>query len=84
MEAGDFSSGYEILFASSADYLNVPSTLPQTGALRAVLTKPMATRDLSFTIDASSLGDVIDFLATDLFSGTSQSQNIHTFTLTQF
>ena len=83
-EAVDLSSGYELLFASSADYLNDPSTLPQTGAILAILANTMTTSDLSFTVDASSLGDVVDFLATDLFSGTSLSQNIHTFTLSGY
>ena len=82
-ESGDATSGYQIILASSPDFLNDPSTLPQTGAIMLIMTNNNAS-DLSFTVDASSMGAVVDNIATNLFSGLSPVQNPHTFTLSGY
>ena len=84
IEAGDASTGYEILFSSSPDYLNDQSTLPQTGAVLAILTNTLPASDIPFTVDTSSMNDVVDYIATNLFSDFSQSQNTKTFTLSGY
>jgi hypothetical protein len=84
IESGDPSSGYEILFSSSADFLNDQSTLPQTGATLVIMTNTLPTSDIPFPVNAGSMGDLVDFIATSLFSGYSQSQNTKTFTLSGY
>jgi len=83
-ESGDASSVYDIFFASSTDNLNNSDFIPQTGAILNIMIGSLTTSDLPFTIDASSLGSLVEFLSLDFFSGTSQSQNIHTFTLSGY
>jgi len=80
-ESGDATNGYMLLFASSADILNDPSNAPQTGAAMAILTNVLKTSDVSFTVDASTMGEVVDYIATSYFTNISQGQNMHTFTL---
>jgi hypothetical protein len=80
-ESGDAASGYLIIFASSADVLNSSSNAPTTGAAMAVFTNVLKTSDVSFTVNASSMPDVMDYIATSLFAVTSQGQNLRTFTL---
>ncbi|MFA5873784.1 MAG: hypothetical protein WC832_07445 [Anaerolineales bacterium] len=83
-ESGDATSGYTITFASSAELLNSTSSTPQTGAVMVVLTHGIKTSDLSFTVNASSMGDVADYIATSLFTNISQGQNLRTFTLSGY
>jgi len=83
-ESGDSTSGYMVIFASSADILNDSSNAPLTGAAMAVMTNVLTTSDLSFTVDASSMGSVVDYIATTYFSNISGGQNLHTFTLSGF
>ena len=84
VESGDPSNGYEILFSSSADFLNSPSTIPETGAILAIMTNTLPASDIPFTVDTSSMSDVVDYIATNLFSDFSQSQNTKTFTLSGY
>ncbi|HEY5157335.1 MAG TPA: hypothetical protein VII93_05160 [Anaerolineales bacterium] len=83
-ESGDATSGYLIVFASSADVLNDSSNAPQTGAAMAILTNVMKTSDVSFTVNAGSMGDVVDYIATNYFTNLSQGQNLRTFTLSGY
>jgi hypothetical protein len=83
-ESGDATSGYTIIFASSADILNDPSNAPQTGAAMAILTNVLKTSDVSFTVDASSMGDVLDYIVASSFTNVSQGQNVRTFTLSGY
>ncbi len=76
VDSGDPMNGYTIYFASSTDILNDISSAPQTGAAMAVMTKLMTTSDLSFPVDASSMGDVLEYIATEYFTNTSQGQNL--------
>ncbi len=80
-ESGDASNGFTIIFASSPDILNDSSNAPATGAAMAVLTKILATGDLPFTFDASSMGPVVDYIATTYFSNITGGENLRTFTL---
>jgi len=82
-ESGDATNGYLITFASSADILNNSSSAPpQTGAALEIVTTAMKASDLSFTVNASSMGDVVDYLASS--SNLSQGQNLRTFTLSGY
>ncbi|MCX6036257.1 MAG: hypothetical protein NTV38_15010 [Chloroflexi bacterium] len=83
-DSGDATDGYTIIFASSAAILNDSTNTPQTGAAMAILTNVVTTSDLSFTVNAGSLGDVLDYIATNYFSNLSQGQNLRTFTLSGY
>jgi hypothetical protein len=83
-ESGDALTGYSIIFASSEDILANSSNNIQTGAAFMVWTNILSTSDLSFTVSASSMADVVDFIVISLFSGISQGQNLHTFTLSGY
>jgi hypothetical protein len=47
----------------------------------AILTNILKTSDLSFTVDASSMGSVVDYVASTYFSNITGGQNLRTFTL---
>ena len=83
-ESGDASYGYRIIFASSVDILNNPSSAPQTGSAIAVLTNVVAISDLSFTVDASTMTDVAEYIASVYFTNISDGQNLHNFTLSGY
>jgi hypothetical protein len=83
VESGDAASGYTIILASSADILTNSNT-PQTGAVMAIFSNFSKTSDFSFTVNAGSMGDVVDYIATNSFSNISQVQNPHTFTLSGY
>ncbi len=83
-ESGDATNGYMLIFASSTDILNNSSNAPQNGAAMAVLTNVVATSDISFTVDASSMGNVVDYLAASYFTNISGGQNLRTFTLSGY
>jgi hypothetical protein len=83
-ETGDGSYGYQIIFASTADILNNSSSTPQSGAALAIIAPVMATSDLTFTVDASSMGQVVDYIATVYFTNISQGQNLRTYTLDRY
>ncbi len=83
-ESGDASTGFSIILASSADILTNSSNAPQTGAAMAILTNAVATSDLSFTVNAGSMGNVVDYIATTYFTNISQGQNLRTFTLSGY
>jgi hypothetical protein len=78
-ESGDASTGYSIIFASSEEILANSSNSIQTGAAFVVWTNILSTSDLSFTVDESSMGDVVDFIVTSLFTGIGQGKNLQTF-----
>jgi hypothetical protein len=83
-ESGDATNGYLIIFASSVDILNSSSNTPQAGAALVILTNVVKTSDLSFTVNESSMGDVVDYIATAYFSNVSQGQNLRTFTVSGY
>jgi hypothetical protein len=84
VESGDASSGYEILFSSSVEFLNDPTALPTSGAILDITTNTLPASDIPFAVEASSMNNVVDYIATNLFSGFSQSQNSKTFTLSGY
>jgi hypothetical protein len=73
-----------IIFASSVDILNSSSNTPQAGATLVILTNVVKTSDLSFIVNESSMGDVVDYIATAYFSNVSQGQNLRTFTVSGY
>jgi hypothetical protein len=81
-ESGDATFGYNIIFASSADILNNSTSTPQTGAIMEIITNSMKTSDVPFTVVASSMGDVVDYIATS--TNISQGQKPHTFILSGY
>jgi hypothetical protein len=48
------------------------------------MTNTLPASDIPFPVNAGSMGDLVDFIATSLFSGYSQSQNTKTFTLSGY
>jgi hypothetical protein len=80
-DSGDATNGFTIIFASSADILKDPTSAPQTGAAMAIMTNLMKTSDVTFTVDASSMGSVVDYIASTYFSNISGGQNLRTFTI---
>jgi len=76
VDSGDPVNGYTIYFASSEEILNNISSAPQTGAALAIMTKLMTTSDFSFPVDANSMGDVLEYIATQYFTNISQGQNL--------
>ena len=78
--SGSSSSGYGIVVASSQDIIDNLDTIPPTGAAFLVQTQALATSNLSFTVDASSMTKVLDYVATS-FSNFTNGQNVHAFTL---
>jgi hypothetical protein len=83
-ESGDATYGYTIIFASSADILNDSTNSPQSGAALAIMTNILTTSDLSFTVDSSTMGSVVDYIATTYFSNISGGTNSRTFQLSGF
>jgi hypothetical protein len=81
VESGDATSGYTIIFASSADILNSPTSAPETGAAVAILTHFMTIYDIPFTVNASAMGDVLDYINADYFDYPLQGETPRTFTL---
>ena len=80
---GDPSYGYQIILSSSPDNLTL-NDVPKTGADMLIMTDNKAS-DLTIAVDASSMGDVVDYLATNLFSSSmGQAQNLHTFNLSGY
>jgi hypothetical protein len=80
-ESGDANNGFTIIFASSAEIINDPTNVPQAGAAMAIMTNLMTTSDVSFQIDASSMGSAVDYIASNCFTNVSGGQNLRTFTL---
>jgi hypothetical protein len=86
-ESGDAANGYTIVFASSAGILNGSPSTPEPGvasAVFAVKTNALKTSDIPFTVNASSMGDVIDHLVTVYYADLSQGQNKRIFTLSGY
>jgi len=83
-ESGDAANGYTIIFASSEDILNNSTNAPQTGAAMAILTNVVTASDLSFTVDASSMGNVVEYIATTIYPGIRNDQDLRTFTLSGY
>ncbi|HEX7620808.1 MAG TPA: hypothetical protein VF359_06365 [Anaerolineales bacterium] len=81
-DSGDTTSGYTIIFASSAEILTNPSNSFQTGAIMEIFTNSLKISDLPFTVDASSMGSVVDYVATS--SSISQGENPQTITVSGF
>jgi hypothetical protein len=44
----------------------------------------LKTSDLPFTVNASSMGDVVNYIGTHSFPNMSQGQNLRTFTLSGY
>jgi hypothetical protein len=65
------------------DILNDPG-VPQTGAEMVIYVPALKTSDLSFTVNASSMGDVVNYIATHSFPHISQDQNLRIFTLSGY
>jgi hypothetical protein len=84
-ESGDAAYGYSIFFASSSDILTGDTRIPQTGALFAIWTMAYTSSDFAFSVDASSMGDVVDYASSDILGeDMSPVQNLHNFTLNGF
>ena len=49
-----------------------------------VVTHAMSTNDLPFTVNSSSMGDVVDYIATGINTNISQGQNLRNFTLSGY
>jgi len=79
--SGDATNGFTIIFASSADILNDPTNSPKNGAAMAILTNLMKTSDVTFTVDGSSMGSVVDYVASTYFTNISGGQNLRSFTM---
>ncbi len=47
----------------------------------AIMTNLLTTSDLSFTVDAASMGSVVDYIASTYFSNVSGGQNLRTFSM---
>jgi hypothetical protein len=85
LESGDASYGYEVIIASSEEILNSATGIPQTGAELIVVTNWMTTSDFSFTVDSSSMGEVVDYFAANIFTNTTiPVQNLRTFELSGY
>ena len=80
-ETGDAANGYAIIFASSEEILANSSNAPQTGAAFAILTNFITNSDLSFQVNENSMGQVVDFIATQFFSNFDAGQSLRTYTL---
>jgi hypothetical protein len=80
-DSGDASNGFTIIFASSADVLKDSTNAPTSGAAMAIITNILTTGDLSFPVDANSMGAVVDYIATTYFNNITGGQNLRTFTL---
>ena len=83
-EQGDAATGYTIILASSAEILNASSDAPLDGAAIAILTNLLTPSDLTFTPDASTMGDVVDYIATTYFTNLSQGQDLRTFSMSGY
>lgn len=78
-DSGDATNGFTIIFASSAALLSDTTNSVTSGALMEIYTNSLKTSDVPFTVNASSMGDVVDFIATS--SQISTGQNTQIFTL---
>ena len=83
-EKGDAANGFNIVFASSTDILNNPTNAPQAGAAMAIYTNFATTGDFPFSVDASSLGNVVEYIASMVYTNISNGQNLRTFTLSGY
>lgn len=83
-ETGDAANGYAIILASSQEILDNSSNAPATGAALAILTTFVTTGDLSFPVNADTMGDVVDFIATQFFSNFDAGQSLRNYTLGGF
>jgi hypothetical protein len=77
-EFGDATNGFTIIFASSAALLNDTTNSVTTGALMEIYTNSLKTSDIPFAVNASSMGDVVDFIATSSQISQGQSTQIYT------
>lgn len=81
-ESGDAANGYTIIFASSATLLNDTTNSVTTGAIMEIYTNSLKTSDIPFPVNASAMGDVVDYIATS--TQITQGQTTQTFTLSGF
>ncbi len=81
-ESGDAANGYIIIFASSAALLNDTTNSITTGAIMEIYTNSLKSSDIPFPVNASAMGDVVDFIATS--SQISQGKNTQTYTLSGY
>jgi hypothetical protein len=79
---GDANSGFTIIFASSADLLNDSTNSVTTGAIMEIYTNALKTSDIPFTVNAGSMGDVVDYIATQ--SSITQGPGTHTYTVSGY
>lgn len=83
-ESGDATNGFTIIFASSAEVLNnLSSGAPASGATMVIMTNSMTTSDIPFTVNESSMGDVLDYIAA-ASTNLSGEQALNTFTLSGY
>ena len=82
-ESGDTLTGYSIKFSSSPDILNNPS-LPETGASLMIGTRYATTSDVPFTINTSSMVDVLDWIASASNPNLGGGEKLRNFTLSGY
>jgi hypothetical protein len=78
-EFGDANSGFTIILASSADLLNDTTNSVTTGAIMEIYTNALRTSDIPFPVNAGSMGDVVDYIATQ--STITQGPGTHIYTV---
>ena len=81
-ESGD-TYGYSIKFSSSPDILN-NSSLPETGASLMIGTRYATTSDVPFTINTSSMVDVLEWIASVSKPNLGGGENLRNFTLSGY
>ncbi len=81
-EFGDANSGFTIILASSADLLNDTTNSVTTGAIMEIYTNALKTSDIPFPVNAGSMGDVVDYIATQ--STITQGSGTHIYTVSGF
>jgi hypothetical protein len=81
-EFGDATNGFTIVFASSKDLLSNTTNSLTTGALMEIYTNALKTSDIPFPVNAGSMGDVVDYIATQ--SAITKGPGTHTITVSGY
>lgn len=76
-EFGDATNGFTIIFASSAALLTDTTNSVMTGALMEIYTNSLKTSDIPFNVNAGSMRDVVDYIATSSEITLGQSTKIY-------
>jgi hypothetical protein len=77
-ETGDATNGFMIVFASSEALLNDTTSSVTTGGIMEIITNSLKTSDIPFTVNAGSMGDVVDYIATQSAITKGQSPQAYT------